>query len=232
MSHRTRMLSIGTSFAALLAVPASAAAVTATVNQPCYTHIPTRGSQPVVVSLTGGTPGANFLVSATVPGKGTGSAGSVNGTFDAAGNGSAEITDVSPPSGTIDATRGQRIDLSVADFGAGGVDVPVGSTLVTNLAMTVSSKPISPRARRLVRVSGAPFAGQHVYGFVTKPHGNRVLRRVSLGKGDVCGYTQAKAVVAPADFKVGTYRFYINAGKKLNTHTAIYESFQIFRRVF
>src|SRR5512135_2758286 len=137
MSHRTWVLSIGTSVAALLAVPAGASAVTATFNQPCYTHIPTQGSQPIVVSLTGGTPGANFLVSATVPGKGTGSAGSANGTFDAAGNGTAAITDVSPPSGTIDATRGQRINLSVADSGAGGTDVPVGSTLVTNLSMTV-----------------------------------------------------------------------------------------------
>lgn len=231
MSHRTWVLSIGTSVAALLAVPAGASAVTATFNQPCYTHIPTQGSQPIVVSLTGGTPGANFLVSATVPGKGTGSAGSANGTFDAAGNGTAAITDVSPPSGTIDATRGQRVDLSVADFGAGGTDVPIGSTLVTNLSMTVSSKPVSPRARRLVRVSGTPFAGQHVYGFVTKPHGNRVLRRVALGRGDVCGYTQAKAIVAPSDFRVGTYRFYINAGKKLNKRKAIYSAFQIFRRV-
>ncbi len=43
MSHRTRLLSIGTSFAALLAAPAGASAVTATLNQRCYTHVPTFG---------------------------------------------------------------------------------------------------------------------------------------------------------------------------------------------
>ncbi|MGH2895390.1 MAG: hypothetical protein ACRDPM_19290 [Solirubrobacteraceae bacterium] len=234
MSHRTWTLSaVAVTAAASLAIPAAASAVTGTLNQACYTHVPTRGSQPIVVSLTGGTPGAGYVVSASVPGKGLGTAGSADGNFDAAGNATAEITDVSPPSGTIDPTRGQRIDVSVQDFGVTGFPVvPIGQTLVTTLSMNVSDRPTNPRAHRLVRVSGAPYARRRVYGFITRTRSNHVLRRIALGRGDVCGFVSAKAIVAPPGYRAGTYRLYVNAGKKLDKRNALWSSFRIYRRAF
>jgi hypothetical protein len=233
MTYRTWALSAVITAAAALAGPAAASALTGTLNQACYTHVPTRGSQPIVIALTGGTPGADYEVAATVPGKGLGSAGSADGTFDAAGNATAEITDVSPPSGTIDPTKGQPVSISVQDFGVvGSAPVTIGNALVTTLSMSVSDKPNNPRARRAVRVSGAPFANKRIYGFITKVHGSHVLKRIALGRGDVCGYTTAKAVVAPPNYKTGTYRLYVNAGKKLNKKLSLWTSFQIYRRAF
>jgi hypothetical protein len=234
MSHRSWALSaLPIAAAAALAVPGAASAVTGTLNQTCYTHVPTRGSQPVVVSLTGGTPNAGYVVSASVPGKGIGTAGSADGNFDAAGNATAEITDVSPPSGTIDPTRGQRIDISVQDFGVTGFPVvPIGKALVTTLSMGVSDKPTNPRARREVRVSGAPFAHRRVYGFITRARSSHVLARIALGRGDVCGFVGAKRIVAPPGDRPGTYRLYVNAGKKLNKRNALWSSFRIYRRSF
>jgi hypothetical protein len=231
MFHRTRMLGVAAVvFGAVLAVPAVASAVTATLNHRCYSHVPTRGSEPIVISLAGGTPNADFIVAATVPGKGTGSAGSTDGTFDAAGNATAQILDVALPSGTIDPTRGQTIQLSVQDFGAGGVDTPIAQTLVTTLSMSIADRPVSPRARRVVRVSGTPFAGKRLYGFVVKPNSSHVLRRISLGRGDICGFVSTKAVVAPPSYRAGRYRFYVNAGRKLNKREALYSTFQISHR--
>ena len=112
--------------------------------------------------------------------------------------------------GTID--HPGRILLSVEDFGAGGGAVPIGQTLVTTLSMSVSDTPRSPRARRVVTVSGTPFAGRRLYGFIVRSNSNHVLRRFSLGTGDVCSFARTKAVVAPPDFALGMYRLYINAG--------------------
>lgn len=216
--------------AVALAAPTGALALTGTLNQPCYSHVPTQGSEPVVVSLAGGTPNANFLVAATVPGKGTGSAGSTTGTFDAAGNAVAQIADVSPPSGTIGPTKGQPIDISVQDFGAGGAQQALGQATVTNLALSVSSRPDSPRAHRRVSVSGTPFAGQRIYGFIVKGTSRHVLRRFLVGTGNACGFATARRVVAPRGYRTGTYRLYVNAGPRLDKAHAIWSSFRIFRR--
>lgn len=215
----------------LVAVPAASAA-TATLNQACYTHIPTRGSDPIVATLTGGTPGANFIFSATVPGMGTGSAGFATGTFDAAGNATSQITNVSPPSGTIGPTKGQVVNLTVQDFGAGGAEQPVGQATITNLAMSISGTPRSPRAHRRVSVSGTPFANQRMYGFVVKGTSRHILRRVYLGKANACGFVTSREIVAPRSFRPGSYRFYINAGPTLNKPRAIGNRFSITSRVF
>jgi hypothetical protein len=233
MPRRTSLLGAAAGAAVLLAIPATASAVTGTISQPCYSHIPLKGSDPVVVALTGGTPGANYLVYATVPGKGSGSAGSVSGTFDEAGNATASITDVFPPGGSIDPIKGRAITLAVKDYGVAGdaVETPLGQTLITNIALDVKTKPRNPRSARKVTVSGTPFAGQPVYGFITKGSSNRVLRRFSLGTGDVCGYTSKKAVVAPTNYAAGTYKLYVNAGAKLNKSAAIQSGFRIYRSV-
>ncbi|MEA2194881.1 MAG: hypothetical protein QOG42_1315 [Solirubrobacteraceae bacterium] len=213
----------------LLAIPGVASAVTGSVAKPCVSHIPTKGSEPIVVTLAGGTPGADFQVAATIAGKGRGSAGSTTGTFDAAGNGTAAITDVFPPSGSIDPIRGEPVAISAMDFGApGAVDTPIGATLVTNLALDVALKPRRPSAKRTITVSGTPFAGRQVYGFVVRGSGRKVLKRISLGTADGCGYARAKAVVAPKHYRHGNYRLYVNAGPTLNKDYALGFGFRIY----
>lgn len=217
--------------AAVLCAPAGAAAVTGTVTKSCYSHVPAGGSEPVVVALRGGTPGASFLVSAAGAGQGLGSEGSVSGTFDAAGNATAQISDVSLPSGSIEPSPGEAVGLTVRDYGpilSGGmaVDTPIGATLITNLAIAAGNNS-NPRARRFVAVSGTPFAGRPMYGFVVHGNSRKVLRRISLGTANICGYVRAKAVVAPRNFRRGSYRLYVNAGSQLDKAHGIGFGFHI-----
>jgi hypothetical protein len=227
-TRRTRAL-VGASAAAvaLLAAPASALAVTGAATKPCISHVPTKGSEPLVVALSGGTPNGRYQVAATVPGKGSGSAGSVVGNIDATGSATAHIANVSVPRGTINPTAGRKVDLTVQDFTAGTGEVPIGSTRITNLTLDVSSKPRSPRAKRAVSVSGTPFANKMIYGFVTKPGSGRVLRKIPLGRGNVCGYVSARRVVGPKTFRSGSYRLYVNAGSTLNKRAALTFGFRI-----
>lgn len=238
MSHRSASLGVLAAAALSLAAPAAASAVTGTVGKPCYTHVPLAktdvSTEPIVVTLTGGTPGANFLVAATAPGKGLGSSGSASGTFDAAGNGTAAIAEVFPPSGSIGPLKGDLIAITAKDFGAGAaaVDTPIGQTLITNLSMDVASTPRSPRAKRKITVSGTPFAGQAMYGFIVKGTSRNVLRRIKLGTADGCGYLVGRGVVAPKSFKRGSYRLYVNPGPTLKKDFALAFSFRITRSIF
>src|SRR5688500_1198199 len=85
--------------AASLCLPATAlAAPTVTLDQACYAHLPAGGSEPIVATISGGTPGGEFAL--TARGRNGGTAGSTTGTFDAAGNALAGIENVAPPSGT------------------------------------------------------------------------------------------------------------------------------------
>ena len=229
MLRSSRLAALAIALAALSIVPATASATPAVLlDRPCYAHLPTSGSEPIAATITGGTPGAGFLLSVAGPGKATGSSGSVSGTFDAAGNATAQITGVTPPSGTIDPTKGEQVRLTLQDFGAGGAETAVGNALVTTIAIAVSSTPRSPRAHRLLRVSaGGAFAGKVLYGFITKPGSSRVLRRFRIGKANVCGYASTRAVVAPRSFRAGAYRVYVNAGKKLDKPHALGYSFTI-----
>jgi hypothetical protein len=227
---RRATLFIALATAPAAAVPASALAVTGSANKACYSHVPTKGSEPVVVSLTGGVPGAGFIVAATIPGKGWGSAGSADGTYDAVGNATVQITDITTPSGTIDPVRGGTIALSVRDFTAAGqADTQLGTVLVTNLAIKVASKPTSPRKRRRVTVSGTPFANQRLYGFVVKGKSRHVLHRFSLGRANVCGFASKNALVAPTPLRYGRFRLYVNPGKQLDKATSLGYRFRIYR---
>jgi hypothetical protein len=230
MTHRTAaaavlaaaVLSLGTASVA-------SAAITGSVGKPCYVHVPTRGSEPIVVTLAGGTPGAHFIVNATSRGKSLGSAGVADGDFDAAGNGTAQLDDVFPPSGSIGPVKGEPLVISARDFGAGAasIETPIAETLITNLAMDVAARPRNPHKARAITVSGTLFAGRELYGFVVKGSSPKVLRRLSLGTADGCGYLKSKGVVAPRSFEHGSYRFYVNAGPKLNKALAIGSGFSI-----
>ena len=104
-------------------------------------------------------------------------------------------------------------------------------TLITNLAMSVATKLVSPRKARRVSFPGTPFAGQKMYGFVVKGANPKIMRRIELGTGNECGFTSAKRIVAPRSFRRGTYRLYVNASPKLNKDLAVAYTFEITRRL-
>jgi hypothetical protein len=228
LTRRTALLGALAS-TVVLAVPAAASATTITLDQACYSHVPIGDSQPVVVTLTGGTPGARFLLSAFRGGDVNRTADSTTGTFDAAGNATATLTNVHASESGIEPLKGEKVQFAVHDYGIpGSTDVPVaGEALLTNIALDVSVKPLSPSKPRRVTVSGSPLANQKLYGFIVKGKGTKVLRRISLGTSNVCGYATAKAVVAPTNLKSGTYTLYVNAGTKLDKAKAVSGSFRI-----
>jgi len=234
MSRRAPYLGITAGAALLLGAPSAAFAVTGTLDKPCYSHLVAQSTQPIIITLTGGTPGAGFVAAATAPGQGLGSQGSSSGNFDAAGNAVTQITDVFPPSGSINAIPGEPVAITVKDFGlpAPPADQPIGTALITNLTMDVARTPRKIRLKRKITVSGTPFASQAMYGFIVKGTNPKILRRISLGTADPCGYVTAKGIVAPKSFKTGKYRFYVNAGPTLNKPLAVYRSFTISRSVF
>ena len=233
MTHSPRLLAALVGAAAVTAaVPAVAGAATVTLDKPCYSKVPTGSSEPIVATIAGGTPNGRFQLIFTAPGKGSGSAGSQVGTFDAAGNAVVTYTTISPPRTTIDPSRGQRVDVSITDFTAATPEQPAGSFLVSTVAMSVANKPRNPRAKRAVKVSASPFANQVLYGFVTKPGSTRVLKRFKVGKGNACGYAERRAVVAPTRFRNGKYRLYVNPGTRLRRNAALSFSFQIITRSF
>lgn len=236
MRSRRQLAGAALVSAAALAAPMAAsagsaqAAITASGLHRCYSGIPLGRQATITAHFSGGTPFDRFMFIATVPGKGTGSAGSSDGdtAFDQLGNGTASITNVFPPSDASGPLAGERVDLSVEEFGAAGdVTTPIGSVLITNIALNVSDTPRNPRKKRMVTLSGTPFAGKKIYGFVTNKKGTKVLRRFYVGRGNVCGYTKRKAVVAPKSYKRGSYRVYVNAGKKLNKKRALGIKFSI-----
>lgn len=227
MARLPRLL-LATAAVSLATAGAASAAPTVTLNQDCYAHLPGTGSEPIVATIAGGTPGADFAL--TARGKGGGTAGTTSGTFDAAGNALARIDGVTPPSGTTQPTKGQVLEISIQDFGAGGAETPVATALVTTIALQVAAKPRNPRLPRRVRVSaGRAFARKTLYGFVTKPGSGRVLRRVRLGRANVCGYAATRAVVAPRGQAAGNFVLYVNAGPRLVKRRAVGFRFRIIR---
>jgi hypothetical protein len=217
MIRRPLALGLVAGAAALLALPSGAAAVTGTVDGACASNLPSSTrDEPIVTTLAGGTPGSPFTVLASLPGKKAGSAGSVAGTFDAAGGATASITSLfglgSAPS------AGRTLELAVRE--ASGIVTPIAETLVTNYTIAVAGRPTSPTAKRLVTVSGTPLAGKRLYGFVVRKGSSRSLRRVSLGVADECGHARARVALAPSRSARGTFRLYVGPGTKLRRTSA------------
>lgn len=214
----------------LAAIPAAGSAATIAPSAPCYATLFQDSKltyQPMTGTITGGTPGGRFQIFGV-----GGKASSQVGNFDAAGNAPYAITSYSSPG--INPSAGRTVELQVREFAAGGSPVTGSAKVkVTTIAVDVATKPRSPRSKRVVRVSGTPFANQRLYGFIVRgTKSSRVLKRISLGKANACGYARTKAVVAPSNYRTGTYRLYINPGKKLDKKNAIANGFRIFRRAF
>lgn len=230
MTHAHRLLTAVAGAAALLAAaPASSGAATVTLDKTCYSKVPLGGSEPVVATITGGTPGGRFQLNFSAPGRASGTVGTQSGDFDAAGNAVVTYQGIRLPTTTINPTAGQTVNVTIIDYAAGGVEQPAGTLRVSTVSMSVATTPRNPRSRRAVKVSGTPFADQVLYAFITKPGSTRVLKRFRVGRTNACGYAQRRAVVAPSSARVGTYRLYVNAGTRLNRERAIWSTFRIYR---
>jgi len=220
----------------LAAVPAVGSAATITPSAPCYATLYDDSKpsgqklqyQPMVGTITGGTPGGRFQIYGV-----GGKAGSQVGNFDGAGNASYTIASYSTPG--INPSAGRTVKLEVTEFlGAGGTPITGSASVkVSTIAVDVATRPSNPRKARVVRVSGTPFANQKLYGFIVRgSKSSKVLKRISLGTANACGYARKRAIVAPSSYRTGSYRLYINAGKKLDKSKAIANGFRIFRRSF
>src|SRR5687767_3617440 len=139
MTRPSRLAPLAFAAASLCLTGTAFAAPTATLDQACYAHLPSGRSEPIVATLAGGTPNGDFTL--TARGRNGATAGSVSGTFDAAGNAVAGIENVAPPSGTSNPSKGEPLELSIQDFGAGTPDTPVANALITNISMAISAKP-------------------------------------------------------------------------------------------
>jgi hypothetical protein len=236
MSRNWKLAAGGLVAAAGLAVPASAsAAITASPFQACYAAGTSGGVASIPVSLSGGTPGDLWQIVASYPNSSSGSAGSTDGDdapFDGNGDASGTLTNIFPDGDPAGPIKGRTVDVSVEDFpqdDSAPTTTPVGSFLVTNTALDVNFGTSNPKAERAVTVSGTQFAGKQVYGFITNKAGTKVLRTFHLGKGDVCGYTTHKEIVAPSDYKTGVYRLFVVAGDKLVKSAALSSEFQVYK---
>jgi hypothetical protein len=214
----------------LAAVPAASSAAAIAPSAPCYSTLFQNSKltyQPMTGTITGGTPGGRFQIFGV-----GGKASSQVGNFDAAGNAPYSITSYSSPG--INPSAGRTVELQVREFAAGASPITASTKVkVSTIAIDVKNTPRSPRARRVIRVSGTPFAGQKLYGFVVRgSKSTRVLKRITIGTANACGYARTRGVVAPSNYRTGNYRLYINAGKKLDKSKGIGHGFRISRRSF
>lgn len=215
----------------LAAVPAVGSAATITPSAPCYSSLYRPGNtqyQPITGTISGGTPGGRFQIYGV-----GGKAGSQVGNFDAAGNASYSIGGSYSTAG-IYPSAGRAVKLEVTEFQPGGSPITGSVDIKTaTIAVDVSTKPSNPRKKRLVRASATIFAGQKVYGFIVRgTKSTKVLKRFEIGTGNVCGYVSRRAVVAPTNYRTGSYTLYVNAGKKLDKAKALGSGFRIRRSAF
>jgi hypothetical protein len=219
-----------------LIAPAVASAGTLTVSAPCFTHFPATSAmvktQPIGLTITGGTPGGDFQVSAgaTTP---DGSSGSTTGTFDASGNATAALTDVFPPGGSINPLKGRTLVLSVHDF-ITETDIATATTQITNAAVEVASTPSNPYRKRLMTISGLTplFGAGTLYGSYTSGYtGHTAIKTVKLGTPNACGYLAVHRVLPPRH-GVHKWTLYVHVGKAFHRADSLVYKFQVFRRAF
>jgi hypothetical protein len=231
MKQFWQVTAVGAVAGGLLAIPAGAAAapVLSAPLAPCYTQIPPKGVPSIPVSISGGGAGDGFVLEFSDPKGGLGSLNSLGGTFDANGDASLTVTDTYGPTETIDPNPGQLVDVSVNETMPDGSqpDTPLGTTLFTNQALSLGFSYSSNDKPHPISVSGTQFANQSLYAFVV--HRSKVVARVSLGKGNVCGYATRKYSLISKHTPAGKYILYVNAGTKLNKTAALSQAYTVER---
>jgi hypothetical protein len=219
MPARITVLAL-TGAALALALPAAASAGTLTVDKPCYVYVPPplghSESELINVAVTGGTPGDDLQV---VAGD-TGQFGTAFGTFDANGNGTAQLAPVFASSRSLDPLRGETIPLHAVDLVATGpVTIATGSAVITNLAIQVARRPSNPYRKRVIRVSGLTLlagAGPLYASFAKGYNGRKLIKRIKLGTPNACGYLRVKKVLPPRRGP-NTWSMYVHVGRSFRT---------------
>ncbi|WP_320669746.1 hypothetical protein [Patulibacter defluvii] len=209
-------------------VPATASAATIAPTKACYTNVPTKQSENITFTISGGTPGGQYQV--IVDGY-----GSATGTFDGAGNATPTLTGKFSM-GTIGPVSGKSFPVKVTEFGASG-PVVTGNTTVraTNAALDIARKPSNPFRKRTWRVSGlTPLfgAGSLYASYVSgKGSSNKVVKRVKLGRPNACGYLKVKRLLPPKR-AYRTWTVFVHVGSKLDKNKSLGFNFRTFRRYY
>ena len=225
-----RLLIASTVLALAAIVPASAQAATLTFPQPCFAAgVGSLPDQPIPFTLTGGTPGLRYTVSADFPGNL--STTEVRGFFDGAGNASGVFTNYNVTGLGINPSRGRPATFTAKQgpnlFGQAPI-AQAGIT-ATNAALTIS--PGRAFRKRTWKMSGIkPLYGAsstYYASWVKGRNGKRVVKRSKLGRAKgACGYLSTKRVLAPAR-RGGSWTLYVHQGKKLNKKKAIAYPFSV-----
>lgn len=213
--------------AALTAVPATASAATITPLKSCYSRVPTKGSEPIVVALAGGIPGGRYQAYGV-----NGKASSAVGNFDAAGNAVAAIPNFS--TGTIEASRGRTIQVAVREFppyGAPPVPEQFAAVKVTNVALTIARTPRAAFRARRIEVSGlTPLTGTRTM-YASWYSGKRLVKRIKLGVANACGYVSVRRSLIPRTrstkftLRVHAQKRYTSKKPSIRTTVRRYRSF-------
>jgi hypothetical protein len=215
--------------AGALALPASASAdITVSTQLPSciWTHS-NFGTTTLSYTLSGGTPGAEYLTHMELPG-GQGAQGDAGGTFDASGTAAITLKGIYPPDSSMPTkSYKETIVVSQSDETATTPYTPVASLLVSSDAVEIPTSPFNMHKTRLISASGQTLANKSVTGFVTNKAGTKVLKRFALGKANVCGYVARKEVVAPGRLN-GNFRLYVDPGTKFNKKLAVSATFGVF----
>ncbi len=219
--------------AAGVAVPASAdaAVMTASPLAACYAA-PHGTVPPISVPLSGGGASDGYVLSATYPNTpaGHGDAGSTDGNFDASGNATAVLSDISPYNDDrLYPTPGSPVALDVEDYtqDQGTVTTSIGSILVSEEGVDIALSPLNPSKPRFVTAADLAWAGKPVYGFVTNRAGTKLLRRFAIGRGNTCGYVKRKVLATPPHARVGRYVLWVGVGRRLQKSSDLKETFAI-----
>ncbi len=231
MIPRTLKLAAPASVAFGLLLPMAADAATITPLKPCYARVPTQGSEPLTFQLSGGNPNTRFLLSGV-----DGKAGSVSGTFDAAGNAAAAIPDGFGSGRSIGPSKGRKITMQVQEFPVGAPSAVTGTAqvTVTNVAMDIKLKRRKPFSKATWKVSGlTPLIGRGTLyaSYVRGTKGSKVVKRIKLGKPNACGYLRVKKVAPPAR-QFRTWTIYVHVGKKLDKKKSISSRIRTYKRYF
>ena len=205
-------------------VPASAQAATLSFRQPCFAAgVGSLPDQPIPFTLTGGTPGPRYTVSADFPG--AVSTTEIRGFFDGAGNASGVFTSYNVPSLSINPSRGKAATFTAkqGENLFGQTPIAQASLTATNAALSISRAQRVPQAHLEDVRHQAALRGSSTYyaSWVKGRKGKRVVKRSKLGtaKG-ACGYLSTKRVLPPAR-RGGSWTLYVHQGKKLNKKKAI-----------
>lgn len=231
MIPRSLKLAVPASVVCGLLLPIAADAATITPLKPCYARVPTKGAEPLTFALTGGNPSTRFLLSGV-----EGQAGSVSGTFDAAGNATAVIPDGFGSGRSIGPSKGRTITMQVQEFPVGAPSAVTGTAnvKVTNVAMDIALKRRQPFKAATWKVSGlTPLVGSGtIYAsYVRGTKGSKVVKRVKLGKPNDCGYVRVRKM-APPSRSYGTWTIYVHVGKKLDKAKSISSRIRTYKRYF